>query len=85
MPRYGLVIDLERCIGCYSCTVACKAESNIEHDSWIRLEMRDGQPLDTALGQFPRLTMCYLPLPCMHCQNPPCIDACPVKCHIPTR
>ena len=79
MPRYGLVIDLERCIGCHACTVACKAENKIDHDSWIRVEMRDGQPRDTAQGQFPQLTMYYLPITCMHCQNPPCIDACPVN------
>lgn len=77
MPRYGLVIDLERCIGCHACTIACKVENGIEHGSWIRVEMRDGQPLDTARGQFPELTMHYLPLTCMHCQNPPCMGACP--------
>ena len=77
MPRYGLVIDLERCIGCHACTVACKAENEIEPGSWIRVVMRDGQPRDTAQGQFPELTMDYLPLTCMHCQAPPCRDACP--------
>ena len=77
MPRYGLVIDLERCIGCHACTVACKAENEIEPGSWIRVVMRDGQPRDTAQGQFPELTMDYLPLTCMHCQEPPCRDACP--------
>lgn len=77
MPRYGLVIDLERCIGCHACTMACKVENNIELGSWIRVEMLDGQRLDTARGQFPELTMHYLPLTCMHCQDPPCLDACP--------
>lgn len=78
MPRYGLVIDLERCIGCHACTVACKAENQIEQGSWVRVEMRDGQRRDTALGQFPQLTMYYLPIMCMHCQDPPCVDACPL-------
>ena len=78
MPRYGLVIDLERCIGCHACTVACKAENQIEQGSWVRVEMRDGQRRDTALGQFPQLAMYYLPIMCMHCQDPPCVDACPL-------
>ena len=77
MARYGLVIDLERCIGCHTCTVACKAENNIEQDSWIRVEMLGNQRLDTAQGRFPEVTMHYLPLTCMHCQDPPCLDACP--------
>ena len=77
MPRYGLVFDLERCIGCHACTVACKVENSIEQGSLIRVEMLDGQPLDTARGQFPELTMHYLPLTCMHCQDPPCMDVCP--------
>ena len=77
MPRYGMVIDLERCIGCQACTVACKMENGIEPGSWIKVKMLDGQPLDTAHGQFPNLTMPYLPVTCMHCQNPPCVDACP--------
>jgi len=79
MPRYGLVIDLERCIGCHACAIACKVENDIEQGSWMRVEMLDGQPLDTARGQSPKLTMHYLPLACMHCQDPPCMDACPAN------
>jgi molybdopterin-containing oxidoreductase family iron-sulfur binding subunit len=77
MPRYGLVFDLERCIGCHACIIACKVENGTELGSLIRVEMLDGQPLDTARGHFPELTMHYLPLTCMHCQNPPCMDVCP--------
>lgn len=79
MSRYGLVFDLERCIGCHACTVACKAENGIERGSWIRVEMLDGQPLDTARGKFPEVTMHYLPFTCMHCQEAPCLDSCPVE------
>ncbi len=78
MPRYGLVFDLERCNGCQTCTIACKAENHIEHGSWMRVEMKDGQRLDTPVGKFPYLTMDYLPSTCMHCQDPPCLKACPV-------
>lgn len=78
MPRYGLIFDLERCIGCRACTVACKMENGIEQDSWIRVEMANGQKLDTASGKFPEVNLTYLPIACMHCQKPPCVDACPV-------
>ena len=75
--RYGLVIDLERCIGCQACVVACKMENGIETGSWIRVEMLAGQPVDVAAGLFPDVEMQYLPVTCMHCQEPPCVDACP--------
>ena len=75
--RYGLVIDLERCIGCQTCTVACKAEHGIEIGSGIRVETIGGPHQDTPGGIYPNLSMHYLPIPCMHCDEPPCFDACP--------
>ena len=75
--RYGLVIDLERCIGCHTCTIACKMEHGIEEGSWMEVRTVGGAGMDTAGGEFPNLTMYYEPKPCMHCDEPPCIDACP--------
>jgi molybdopterin-containing oxidoreductase family iron-sulfur binding subunit len=67
--RYGLVIDLERCIGCHTCRIACKVENNINTGSGIRVETVGGPHRDTPLGKFP----------CMHCAKPPCVDACPLE------
>lgn len=75
---YGLVIDLERCTGCNTCTVACKVENKLESISGIRVETIGGPHRDTPAGIFPQLTMHFLPVPCMHCKEPPCLDACPV-------
>ena len=77
--RYGLVIDLERCIGCNTCTIACKVENNMEIGSGIVVETIGGPHRDTPGGKFPKLSMYYLPMPCMHCDQPPCLDACPVE------
>jgi Fe-S-cluster-containing dehydrogenase component len=72
MSRPTLVIDLDRCIGCHSCTVACQ----IEHAAPARsLRMRVYQI--GPFGAFPLLQMHYLPVMCQHCQNPPCLEACP--------
>lgn len=74
--RYGLVIDLERCTGCHTCTMACKVEHGIEVGSGIRLETVGGPYPDTPAGTFLDLSMYYLPIPCMHCTHPPCREAC---------
>lgn len=77
--RYGMIIDLRRCVKCESCTVACKSENNIAVDSsrmrsrrilWNHLiynEEREPSPMIHAIPQ-----------PCNHCENPPCIKVCPV-------
>lgn len=74
--RYGLVIDLERCIGCHTCTMACKMEHGIEVGSGIRVETVGGPHRDTPAGTFPDFSMYYLPIACMHCADPPCREAC---------
>ncbi len=77
--RYGLVIDLERCIGCHTCTVSCKIENSLEKGSGIRVETIGGPRTDTPSGKAPRLGMHFLPIPCMHCDEPPCREACPLE------
>ncbi len=72
MARYGMVIDLERCMGCRACVEACKVENNTGQGVfWMyvfRLEM----------GKYPNVRWLFLPRPCMHCDNAPCVKVCPV-------
>jgi len=77
--RYGLVIDLERCIGCQTCNIACKVENNMEAISGMRVETVGGSHPDTPAGTPPSLSMYWLPIACMHCDQPPCRDACHVE------
>lgn len=72
MTRYAIVLDTRRCIGCHSCTVACKINNDLP------LEMIYN-PVTTVgpSGVFPHLHLTYLPLLCMHCANPPCVECCP--------
>lgn len=78
MPRWGLVIDLDRCTACQACVVACKHENNVplstpevaaagRLSSWIQL-----LPVATPSG-----TATPLPMLCQQCDRPPCTDVCP--------
>lgn len=77
MTRYGMVIDLKKCIGCHFCSVACKTENGIGQGSWSHVDTVGESRTDTATGEYPNLKMVYLPVLCMHCQDAPCVEVCP--------
>ena len=79
MARYGFVIDSKRCIGCYTCAMACKTENNVPNGIWWNRTMTvGGDKIDTPAGEFPNGTMSFLTVACQHCGNPACMKVCPV-------
>lgn len=69
--RKAMVIDLDRCIGCNACAVACKAEHGVRlggFRSWVSEE---------EVGTYPSVTREFLPRLCNHCKNAPCQKVCP--------
>jgi phenylacetyl-CoA:acceptor oxidoreductase subunit 1 len=69
--RYAMAIDLRRCVGCQTCTAACKsANATPSGVQWRRV-------LDIENGKFPDVSRTFLPVACMHCANPPCMHVCP--------
>ncbi len=69
--RYVMAIDLRRCVGCQTCTAACKsANATPPGVQWRRV-------LDLETGEFPDVRRTFLPVACMHCANPPCMHVCP--------
>ena len=78
--RYAMAIDLKRCVGCDTCSIACKMSNNLPKDMlWLKVHTQGGEAKDTAAGTFPNVTMSYLPMNCMHCTDAPCVTACPVQ------
>ncbi|MHB8763785.1 MAG: 4Fe-4S dicluster domain-containing protein [Deferrisomatales bacterium] len=77
MATYGMVIDLQRCVGCGACGVACKTENNTSNRA-------NGQTFNwadfhvTSEGRFPNARLLTLPVLCNHCTDAPCVEACPV-------
>ncbi|MBI4552828.1 MAG: 4Fe-4S dicluster domain-containing protein [Candidatus Latescibacteria bacterium] len=69
---YGMVIDTKRCVGCKACVVACKAENKTPPGVAYTVV------LDGALGNNPNDKPLFMTKPCFHCENPPCVDVCPV-------
>ena len=78
VKQLGLVFDLKRCIGCRTCIVACKVENNLEVGSWMKVLTGSGGSADVPVGKYPKLSLSWQPITCMHCQNPSCLEACPV-------
>ncbi|MDP2646105.1 MAG: 4Fe-4S dicluster domain-containing protein [Desulfobacterales bacterium] len=69
--KYGMAIDLKRCIGCHACTIACKAENGIRPGIfWNRV-------FDEEYGKYPMVRRRFFPRPCMHCDEAPCVAVCP--------
>ncbi|MCD8315789.1 MAG: 4Fe-4S dicluster domain-containing protein [Eggerthellaceae bacterium] len=77
MTQYAIVTDLNRCVGCLSCMVACKAVNDVPIGNYWTKVLRIG-PSKKANYQFTNdVEMYYLPVQCQHCEDPCCVEVCP--------
>lgn len=72
MKKITFVIELDRCIGCKGCQVACKMANNISLGSYRNTVKTIG-----PTGIYPNIQMYFLPCMCQQCENPPCVEVCP--------
>ena len=78
MTRLAIAINLDRCVGCHTCTLACKMQNNVpEGLLWNRVLTENCDVVDGAEGVYPAVTRTYLPVACQHCQNAACQRVCP--------
>jgi len=68
--HWGMVINLDTCIGCHYCERACTATNDVAEDMHWNIVLED----KTSAG-----ATFYLSRPCLHCENAPCVEVCPVK------
>ncbi len=71
MTRWAMVADLRRCVGCQTCTAACKhANATPPGVQWRRV-------IDMEVGEYPDVQRAFVPVGCQHCDEPPCMEVCP--------
>ncbi len=78
MTQYAMIIDLQKCVGCGGCALACKTENNTT-------QRKNGQTHNWAdfihetKGKFPNTRYRTLPVMCNHCSDAPCVEVCPAE------
>lgn len=81
MARYGMLINVDKCNGCYSCYLACRDEFEgndyppcsaaqpVEGTSWMKV-------MEKERGSTPKVKVDYIAVPCLQCADAPCVDKC---------
>jgi len=77
MKNYGMLIDIDKCTGCYNCFLACRDEhygneyppisaaQPFKDHFWMQI-------IERERGKYPKVKVSFIPKPCMHCDDPPC-------------
>lgn len=73
MTQYAFYVDTTRCVECWACQIACKQWNGIQAGTTARRTV-----VETVEGTFPNVKRHIVATNCRHCENPACLDGCPV-------
>ena len=76
MTQYAIATDVNRCVGCLACSVACKVVNNVPVGSFWNKTLRITNPTSEG-ATWPEVDNYYLTVSCQHCENPECVKVCP--------
>ena len=80
MTQYAIATDLNRCVGCLACSVACKVVNEVPIGNYWNKVLRVGpNPTEGGCGDYPDVDLYFLPLGCQHCEDPECVKVCPTQ------
>ena len=80
MSHPAIVTDLNKCVGCLACSVACKAFNGVPIGSFWNKTLRIGPyPTAEGSGHFPDVYTYFLTVQCQHCADPECVKVCPTE------
>ena len=80
MTQYSIVTDLDKCVGCLACSVACKQVNGVDVGSFWNKTLRIGpNPKAGGSGQYPDVEMYFMTVSCQHCVDPACVAVCPTE------
>ena len=71
--HWGMIVDLQRCVGCKGCTAACKAENHTPPGVTYNVV------LEEEIGTYPDVRRKFTFVPCQHCRKSSCVTVCPTK------
>lgn len=77
--KYGILVDVAKCTGCYACYLACKDENcEEEHEGYTAAQPMTGQfwmnMVEVERGTYPKVKLSNIPIFCGHCDNPDCMN-----------
>jgi Fe-S-cluster-containing dehydrogenase component len=79
MTQNAILTDLNRCVGCLACSVACKAANNVPIGSFWNKVLRVGPNKKENAEKWTDVEMYFIPIGCQHCESPECVKVCPTE------
>lgn len=79
MTQYTIVTDLNRCVGCLACSVACKTINGVPVGNFWNKTLRIGPNPTEEGGNWPDVEVYFMTVSCQHCKNPECVHVCPTE------